>query len=311
MAPSPPRPADWLRLLGLTACWGTAFLLNELALKAYSPLVIVSARIVFGMLVLFTYLRFSGVSLPRAAREWIPMAVIAVFGVIVPFFLTVWAQTHLSSAITAVLMAVMPLMVMSLAHVFVPGERLSIAKVLGFGTGFLGVLLVIGPDSPADDNRFSLIASFAVLAAALSYSGTSVYARLSSNQAPAAMATGMLIIAAAIAVPAALFEGPALPVQLDPVALTAVALLGLFATGLASVLYFQVVSGPGPTFLSLVNYLVPGWGVVLGVIVLEERLSSSAFAGLGIILAGIALSEFGHRRLVRRDAGAKAVPADC
>jgi drug/metabolite transporter (DMT)-like permease len=285
--------------------------LNELALEAYSPLLIVATRIVFGMLVLFTYLRFSGASLPRAPREWLPMAVIAVFGVIVPFFLTVWAQTHLSSAITAVLMAVMPLMVMSLAHVFVPGERLSIAKVLGFGTGFIGVVLVVGPDSPGDDSRFSLIASFAVLTAALSYSGTSVYARLRSNQAPAAMATGMLIVAAAIAVPAALVEGQALPVQLSPVALTAVALLGLFATGLASVLYFQVVSGPGPTFLSIVNYLVPGWGVVLGVIVLDEQLSSSAFAGLGIILAGIALSEFGHRWLARRSTVAAAAPADC
>ena len=300
MAPSAPTPADWLRLFGLTACWGTAFLLNELALESYPPLLIV----------LLAYLRWVGVNLPRAPRDWTPMAVTAVFGVIVPFFLTVWAQTHLSSAITAVLMAVMPLMVMSLAHVFVPGERLSSAKLIGFGTGFVGVVLVMGPESPGDDGRFSLIASFAVLAAAFSYSGTSVYARLRSNQAPAAMATGMLIVAAAIAVPAALFEGPALPVRLDPVALAAVALLGLFATGVASVLYFQVVAGPGPTFLSIVNYLVPGWGVMLGVIALDERLSGSACAGLGIIQAGIAISEFGHRWLMRRDTATEDAPAD-
>ena len=311
MAPRAATPADWLRLFGLTACWGTAFLMNELALEAYPPVWIVASRIVFGTLVLATYLRLAGVQLPRTPKDWIPMAVTAVFGVIVPFFLTVWAQTHLSSAITAVLMAVMPLMVMSLAHIFVPGERLSAAKIAGFGTGFLGVVLVMGPESPGSDGGFSLIASLAVLTAALSYSGTSVYARLHSNQAPAAMATGMLIIAAAIAVPAALIEGQDLALRIDPVALAAIALLGLFATGIASVLYFQVLSGPGPSFLSIVNYLVPGWGVVLGVLVLGERMSASAFVGLGVILAGIAVSEFGHRWLLRQDIATRETAADC
>ena len=63
--------------------------------------------------------------------------------------------------------------------------------------------------------------------------------------------------------------------------------------------------------LSIVNYLVPGWGVVLGVIALDERLSASAFAGLGIILAGIAISEFGHRWLIRRNSATEDAPADC
>ena len=125
------------------------------------------------------------------------------------------------------------------------------------------------------------------------------------------MATGMLIVAAAIAVPAALTEGRTVTLRVDPVALSAIALLGVFATGIASVLYFQVVSGPGPTFLSIVNYLVPGWGVVLGVVVLDEQLSGSAFAGLGIILAGIAISEFGHRWLSRRDIGNQQAHPDC
>lgn len=239
------------------------------------------------------------------------MVLTAVFGIIVPFFLTVWAQTHLSSAMTAVLMAVMPLMVMSLAHAFVPGERLSPAKLAGFVTGFGGVVIVMGPESPGGSGGFSLPASLAVLAAAFSYSATSVYARLRSNRAPAAMATGMLIVAASIAVPAALVGGKTLAIEVDTVAMLAIALLGIFATGIASVLYFQVVSGPGPTFLSIVNYLVPAWGVVLGVVVLDERLSGSAFAGLAVILAGIAISEFGHRWLASREGALREAHADC
>ena len=309
MAPRPPTPADWFRLLGLTACWGTAFLLNELALADFEPWQIVAARICLGAVVLAVYLRAIGTRLPRSPGSWVPMVVTAIFGIIVPFFLTLWAQTQLDSAVTAVLMAIMPLMVVSLAHVFVPGERLTAAKLLGFAAGFVGVVLVMAPGT-SGASKIPLAASLAVLGAALSYSATSVYARLRSTSAPAAMAAGMLLVAALIAVPAAIAEGSGLPADVGGAAIAAVFLLGVFATGIASVLYFQVVAGPGPSFLSIVNYLVPAWGVLLGVLVLGERLSGRALAGLGVILLGIAISEFGGRLFSRQKAGVTGTPAD-
>ena len=124
------------------------------------------------------------------------------------------------------------------------------------------------------------------------------------------MAAGMLLIAALIAVPAAITEGSGLPANVGVAAIAAVFLLGVFATGIASVLYFQVVAGPGPSFLSIVNYLVPAWGVLLGVLVLGERLSGRALAGLGVILLGIAISEFGGRLFSRQKAGVTGTPAD-
>lgn len=295
MPPRPPTFSDWLSLLALTVCWGTAFLFNELALAAFGAGSIVASRIALGAVVLLAYARYVGVKLPRDWQAWIPMFVTAMFGVIVPFFLTLWAQTHLESATTAVLMAVMPLMVMTLAHFFVPGERLSGAKLTGFAVGFAGIVLVMGPAPSAPGGSMELLASIAVLGAALSYSSTSVYARLRSSASPAAMAAGMLLIAT-------VFTAPLLTsVDVPPadtttfVGVLAVAILGVFATGVASVLYFRVVAGPGPSFLSLVNYMVPAWGVLLGVAVLGERLSQWAVAGLALILAGVAMSEFGHR----------------
>ncbi len=226
------------------------------------------------------------------------MLVTAVFGVILPFFLTLWAQIHLTSATTAVLMAVMPLMVITLAHFFVPGERLSTAKLVGFAVGFTGIVLVIDPGPSVPGGSMPLLASIAVLGAALSYSGTSVYARLNSTASPAAMAAGMLLIASVLTSPLLVtvdtgaFRAPA---SLPVAAMLAIVVLGVFATGLASVLYFRVVGGPGPSFLALVNYIVPAWGVLLGVTLLDESLSPLAIAGLLLILGGVALSEFGHR----------------
>jgi len=238
------------------------------------------------------------------------MAVVALFGVLVPFFLTVWAQVHLPSATTAVLMSVMPLFVMLLAHVFIPGERLSAAKLGGFAVGFSGVVLVIGPESAARADGTTVIASLAALAAAFSYSATSIYSRLNARAEPLSMAAGMLLVAAVIAVPVAATRGIPAPADLSLPAVASVAVLGIFATGLASVLYFQVISGPGPTFLSLVNYMVPAWGVMLGVFVLDEQLTPWAFAGLGLVLLGIAVSEFGHRWQLARATVRVQSPAD-
>lgn len=309
MPPRAPTRADWLRLLGLTACWGTAFLLNELALAAFDPWLIVAARIVFGAAVLVTYLRATGVTLPRDASAWIPMGITAIFGVLLPFFLTLQAQTHLDSSVTAVLMAIMPLMVITLAHAFVPGERLTIARLLGFASGFVGVVLVVSSGT-SGASGMPIGASLAVLGAAFSYSATSVYARLHSTALPAAMATGMLLIATTIAVPAAMLEYGGLPSDPGLAAIIAVVLLGIFATGFASVLYFQVLAGPGPSFLSIVNYLVPAWAVVLGVLVLGEQLTGRVLAGLGTILLGIAISEFGGRLPALRRTGTRGRPVD-
>ena len=123
------------------------------------------------------------------------------------------------------------------------------------------------------------------------------------------MAAGMLLVAAVIAVPVATLAGLPAGLDLSFPALASVAVLGIFATGLASVLYFEVISGPGPTFLSLVNYMVPAWGVLLGVLVLGEKLTYWAFAGLGLVLCGIAISEFGHRwQLARATAEPRSQP---
>jgi len=71
--------------------------------------------------------------------------------------------------------------------------------------------------------------------------------------------------------------------------------LGLLSTGLATLIYFRLVQGPGPTFLSFVNYLVPPCAVLMGALFLDESVSSSVYVGLCLILSGIAFSELGAR----------------
>ncbi len=297
--PRAPHSGDWLSLLALTVLWGTAFLFNELALASFPPAVLVGGRIVIATLLIFGYLRLSGETLPSQGRAWLPMLVLAVFGNVLPFHLVAWAQQHIDSSLAGILMAAMPLFVMTLAHFFVPGARLTPYRAVGFVVGFAGVIVLIGPEFLRGlSGNLALFGAIAALGAALSYSISTIYARRLGAGDPVKRAAGVLIVASVLSAPAALIELPAITTP-SVMAVVALIVLGLLATGVATLLYFRLVQGPGPTFLSLVNYLVPAWAVLAGAVFLDESLSLSVFLGLALILAGIALSEFGPRVLDR------------
>lgn len=293
--PRAPHTADWFALLALAALWGSAFLLNEIALASFAPSVLVAGRIIIAAALIFAYLRLSGGSLPLPGRAWWPMVVLAIFGSVLPFHLVAWSQQHIDSSLAGVLMAVMPLFVLTLAHFFIPGARLTPYRVVGFVIGFAGVVFIIGPDfARGFDGNVALWGAIAVLGAALSYSISTIYARRLGAGDPVRRSAGMLIVASILSLPAAAVDLPAI-VTPSLGATVALGILGLLATGFATLLYFRLVQGPGPTFLSLVNYLVPAWAVIAGALFLEESLSLSVFVGLSLILCGIALSEIGPR----------------
>lgn len=282
---------DWLALLALTVLWGSAFLFNELALASYSPAALVCGRVAIGAAAMWVFMRASGIRLPKTLSGWRPMAVMAVLGNLLPFQLVAWAQQHIDSAKAGVLMAIMPLFILTLAHFFVPGARLTVHKSLGFLIGFVGVIFVIGPDATAGlQNNVSLWSAVAVLGAAFSYAINSIYARRLGAANPVQLSSGMLIVASLLSIPYIAVSPGAITAPTIAATLSLV-ILGLLSTGFATVLYFRLIQGPGPTFLSLVNYLVPGWAVLAGAWLLGESLETSVYVGLALILSGIAVSE--------------------
>lgn len=295
-------PGDWLALLALTALWGTAFAFIEIALTAWTPVALVTGRLVSAAVVLLVYLRVRGESLPTTPAAWLPLIVMAVLGSLLPFHLIAWAQQSISSSMAAVLMSVMPLYVLTLAHFFVPGSRLNAAKIVGFVAGFAGVVLVIGPEAiGAPDGSTAVLAAFAVLGASLSYAVNSIYARRLGAVDPVRTSAGLFLVASAASLPMAL-SGELTIAPPDFATTSAMLILGLLSTGLATLFYFRIIQGPGPEFLSMVNYLVPGWAVAVGAIFLNETISPAAYAGFALILGGIGISEFGPG-LVRRVGG--------
>ena len=299
-----PRAAnlsDWFMLFALTIFWGTSFLFNELALKVFPPAVLVLSRLVLALVALGAFLVLSGRGLPRPGRGWIPWIVIAVLGALLPMRLTAWGQQYIGSAETGILMAISPLLVFTLAHFFLPGERLTPFRLVGFVLGFGGVLLVLGPDAlDGLSGNLELLGMLAVLGAALSYSVNSIYTRRAAgDQDPLVLATGMMLLASLFNIPGALEAREAVVLPPSTLAVIALLILGLVCSALASVMYFELVRGPGPGFTTLVTYLVPVWATLAGALVLQEDLSLHVWGGLALVLSGIAVSELGGRGLRR------------
>lgn len=286
---------DWLLLLALTVMWGSAFAMTKAALDAMTPATLVLARLAIGAALLVVWwLIARRARMPRGARLWVFFFLIAIIGNLVPFNLISWGQQYLDSGLAGLLMAVMPLFVLVIAHFTVPGERLTPARVTGFVVGLLGVAVLLGPDIAVTDGAGSrfVAATLAVLLAALCYAVSAILSRLRPASDVLSSAAATTLIGAVAMLMALRPEMPALTGLVDaPGAIAAVALLGVFCTALAALVYFHLIERAGPAFVSQLNYLIPVWAVVLGALLFGERPTPSDYLAMAIILAGIALSQ--------------------
>ncbi len=286
-------PLHWVLLLSLVVMWGSSFMLTKVAVSAIAPASVVAGRLVIAAVILLSALTLLGRRLPRWGRHWVFFIAMAVMGNCLPFWLISWGQQGIDSGVAGILMAVMPLATLLLAHVFVEGERLTIIRASGFVTGFAGIVVLVGPEAVLEltGSGSDLLPELAVLAGALCYAVATIIARRRPDSDALVAATGVAIAASLIMTPvAAVTDNPEIA-RIAGASLAAVAILGVVSTALATVVYFKLIALAGPSFLSLINYLIPLWAVLMGVIALDEKPDWTALGALTLVLSGIALSE--------------------
>lgn len=296
------RPVShWLLLFALVAMWGSAFLLIKVAVAEIGPSTVVAGRLLLAALVLIVVVILSGRSIPWSGRSLFFYFAIAVAGNCLPFWLITWGEQEVGAGLAGVLMAIMPLTTLVLAHFFVEGERLNRIKFLGFLIGFLGIVILVGPDALREwqGTGTAFRAQLAIIAAAVCYAANTIIARKRPRADPLVSAAGTLIAGSLLMTPLALATESPWQVDLTGTAALAVLILGLVSTALATVTFFKVIDLAGPTFLSLINYLIPVWALFGAITFLDEQAEWSAFLALALILAGIALAETLGRRQVK------------
>ena len=274
--------------------WGSSFMFNKLGVATVPPLTLVACRLGIGTAVLLVLLYAKGLRLPPPGAVWGAYALLGVVGNALPFYLITWGQQAIDSALAGILMAAMPLATLVLAHFLVHGEHLTARRIGGFVLGFLGIVSLMEPAAVAGIGGAALqvISQLSVLCGALCYAANSVMARLLVKSDFIVASTCTLLVASIVVIPLALAMNTPWTLQPSASSVAAIVWLGVGPTAIATVLYFRLISSAGPTFMSLVNYLSPAVAVFLGVTLLGEQPGVNAYAGLALILGGIALSQW-------------------
>lgn len=296
----------WAELLLLALIWGASFLSNRLALDWAGVLTTVAFRVTLAAALLWAYVAWRGLALPRSPRIWAAFLVMGVLNNALPFSLITWAQTSVPSGLAAILNASTALMGVIVAALAFRDERLTGRRLGGVVLGLAGVTVVIGPQALRAFDPTSL-GQFALILASLSYAMAAAFARKAlAGLPPQIAAAGMLTGASLILLPLAALFGQPLDLAWPASAWAALLYLAIVAGAGAYLLYYRVLATAGAGNLSLVTLLVAPVAVLLGAVVLDETLPPRAFAGFAVIALGLMVLDgrlFARLKKPRESAG--------
>jgi drug/metabolite transporter (DMT)-like permease len=281
----------------LCMAWGFAFLLVAIGLDSFPPLTLVTLRLLVGALVLYLIMRWQGLKLPGDRHWWLRFTLLTLLGNLVPFTLISWGQMRIASGQAGLLMALVPISTMVLAHFFVAHEQLTARRALGVLAGFAGVAALIGGDALSELGGANFPAQLAIVTATFSYAVNNIYSKRLPAHNGLVTATGSLITGVLVILPFCLLLERPWELQIHAGPLLATVALGVFSTGLATWVYFVVVTNCGPNFLSLINYIIPALAFAAGALLLGEAVNSWQFVGLAAICSGIAISQGRRQRI--------------
>ncbi|MGZ6695531.1 MAG: DMT family transporter, partial [Solirubrobacteraceae bacterium] len=246
------------------------------------PVFLAWARVTIAAVVLLALAWRAGV-LPGLRGRWGWVAAYAVVEIAIPFPLIGFGERHVASSLAAILIAAVPLIMTVIAIRIDPSERATGWRLVGLFVGLAGVVALVGIDVAGRTDE--LVGALAILLAATGYAtGPMLLKRDLGGLDPRAVMGASLAIVAVLLAPFAAIAPPSgTP---STAALASIAVLGLFCTAAAFVLFAVLLAEIGPSRASVITYVAPVVAVALGVAVLGERPGAGAVAGLLLILAG-------------------------
>jgi drug/metabolite transporter (DMT)-like permease len=279
--------SDWGQLLLLGFLWGGSFFFGRIAVAEIPPLALVLYRVSFASLILHLWLRMRGISFSPALVRPGPFLGLALLNNVIPFSLIFTGQTEIGAGLASIFYATTPLWTILVANLLTADEKLSATKLAGVGLGIAGAAVMIGPGLLSDLGG-PVWAKLAVVGAAVSYAFGVVYAKRFRDIRPSVVATGQLTTSTVLMVPIVfLFYGPQEIATSSISIWAAIAVLAVFTTALAFILYFNIIASAGATNASLVTLLVPISATMLGAVFLGERLEPFEFAGMALVMASL------------------------
>jgi drug/metabolite transporter (DMT)-like permease len=296
----------WAAFAAMSVIWGVPYLFIKVAVDdGVSPWFVAFSRVALAAVVLLALAWRAG-ALGSLRGRWRWVAAYAVAEIAVPFPLIAAGEQRVSSSLTAIMLATVPLLVAVIAIRFDRAERATGIRLVGLLVGLSGVVALVGIDVAGKSSELIGIGLVVVAAAGYAVGPLVLKRKLADLDARAAMGASLLIAAAVLAVPAAITAPTAVP---STDALLSLVVLGLVCTALAFVVFSTLIREVGPGRALVITYVNPVVAVALGVAILGERPGAGAVAGLLLILAGSWLSTDGRMPPGFRRRSTTVVPA--
>jgi drug/metabolite transporter (DMT)-like permease len=280
------RHRNLAMLIGLALIWGASFLFIKVAVRELTPATLIVGRlglaaITLGLLVPFVV--GSGETVRQLRANWVWLVVVALVNTAIPFWLLSWGETRIDSGLASIIQASVPIFNALIAFVAFREVRVTGMRLVGVGVGFLGVALLVGAQPEG-----KVLGALAVVGMAFCYGlGGLLTGRYLGPAQPVVVSFASTAIATLVWLPVGIAQAPAEMPGWKTIG--SVLALGIPGTALAYLLFFGLVGGAGAAYASLVTYLIPPIALAYGAIFLGERFGVSAFGGLALILAGVAL----------------------
>ena len=279
---------EWSAFILLGLIWGSSFLWIKIGVESITPMMLVTLRVSFGLLALLVVMAAQRQAFPRDRATIMKFVFMGVFNTVIPFLLITWGETKIDSSLASILNAATPLFVIIIAHFWLRDEKITPARLGGLLMGFTGVVVLVLQNLKPGSGQNNVWGELAVLLATVSYAVALVFSRRQlRGTKPVVQSTMILVVASAlmwIIMPVA-----DRPVAFPATPLTWIAVIWLGVLGLcvAYLLFFYLNNVWGPTRASLVTYVFPVVGVVLGIIFLSEPLTWNMIVGSILVVSGI------------------------
>jgi drug/metabolite transporter (DMT)-like permease len=283
---------QWALFMLMSAVWGSSYFWTKLALRSFEPAAIVSIRMGVAALTLGVIVVVGGVRLPRSWRPYAALAALSVLNITVPFTILTYGQQHVSSSLTAVLSSTTPLFVFLYTST-ARHERFTWPRLGATCLAFAGIAWLSLGDAHGTHGSASM---FSLSSAALIVCSSAIFAL--GNVVSRAVTRGIepIVVAFGQSITGCLFELPVIALlggwhvhNAGTLPVIAVLWLGVCGSALTYVLYFHFIQTWGSTRASMNTYLQPIVGVILGVAILGDTLTTTTVAALIVVAVAVAL----------------------
>lgn len=283
----------WLLFAAMSIIWGLPYLFIKIALDEVSPPVVVFARVALAVVLLLPITLMRG----QLRGLWPSFGWIAAFGILeigLPWLMVNHAEMRISSGVTGLLLATVPLVGSVVAWLLGDRGALSKVRIIGLAAGLTGVGLLVGIDGISGSIDIWSVVELILVAACYAIAPMIVVRKLSHLPIIGVVTMSLAVVGVLYLVPGVIGLSQAMP--LEPRTIMAIAVLGIVCTALAFLFFFRLIEAAGPVRATVITFINPAVAIALGAIILSETITTGMWLGFPLVILGSFLATRPTRR---------------